>query len=60
MNTPNIRTIVHFGACEDEQSYVQAVGRTGRDGLQSNAVVLARKGGRQHINEAMIEYVNNV
>ena len=30
----NIRSIVHFGSCEDVEAYVQAIGRARRDGLQ--------------------------
>ena len=53
VDVPNIRS------CEDVEMYVQAVGRAGRDGNHSNAVVLVRKGGRQHINLQMREYIEN-
>ena len=46
-------TIIHFGCCEDAETYIQAVGGAGRDGLPSKDIVLSRKGVRQHINEHM-------
>ena len=29
VDVPNIRTVIHFGSCEDVEMYVQAVGRAG-------------------------------
>ena len=42
----DIRNTIHFGACEDVEMYmyVQAVGRAGRDGNTSTALLLTRKG----------------
>ena len=51
IDVPDVRTIIHFGCCEDVESYVQAVGRAGRDGQPSKAVIFSRKGGKQQINE---------
>ena len=50
---------MHFGVCEDIETYVQAVGRAGRDGKGSTAMLLVRKGGRQHVNEQMKVYCSN-
>ena len=55
----DIRTIIHFGASEDVESYVQAVGRAGRDGSQASAMLFVRKGGRQHINDQMKLFTDN-
>ena len=55
----DIRNIIHFGSCEDIEMYVQAVGRSGRDGNNSTALLLSRKGGRQHIGVPMKEYCDN-
>ena len=55
----DIRNIVHFGACEDVEMYVQAVGRAGRDGNNSTALLLTRKGAKQHISTSMKSYCNN-
>ena len=58
IDVPDIRSIVHFGSCEDTEAYVQAIGRAGRDGHQANALLLKRKG-RQHINQKMKDYCSN-
>ena len=50
VDVPNIRTILYFGSCKDVEMYEQAGGRAGRDGNHLNAIVLVRKGGRQHFN----------
>ena len=59
IDVPDIRTIIHFGCCEDVESYVQAVGRAGRDGKPSKAIIFARKGGKQYINKQMQDYCDN-
>lgn len=56
IDIPSIKTIIHFGCCEDFESYIQAVGRAGRDGKPSKAVMLSRKGGKQHIDKQMQDY----
>ena len=55
----NIRNIIHFGSCEDTEMYVQAVGRAGRDGNNSIALLLIHKGAKQHIGIAMKGYCDN-
>ena len=55
IDVPNIRTIIHFGSCEDIETYVQAIGRAGRDGLQANALLLTRKK-QLHVSKQMQEY----
>ena len=54
----DIRNIVHFGACEDVEMYVQAVGRAGRDVNNSTALFLTRKGAK-HVSTLMKSYCNN-
>ena len=55
IDVPNIQSVIHFGSCEDIETYVQAIGRAGRDGLQANALLLTRKK-QQHVNKQMQEY----
>ena len=55
----DIRNIIHFGSCEDIEMYVQAVGRAGRDGNNSTALLLTRKGTKQHIGVPMKTYCEN-
>ena len=45
VDVPNIHTVIRFGACDDEDVYVQAVGRAGRDGKVVTAILLVRKEG---------------
>jgi len=40
----NVHQIVHIGAPEDVESYIQATGRAGQDGAQSIAVLMQIKG----------------
>ena len=39
----NVRTIIHFGSCENVETYMY-VQATGCDGKASKAVILSRKG----------------
>ena len=39
LDCPDVRRIIHWGPLSDLESYIQEVGRAGRDGLQSTAVL---------------------
>ena len=39
VDCPNIRTILHWGASKSIDAYTQETGRSGRDGLQSRAIL---------------------
>ena len=56
VDCPDIRKIIHLGAPEDAESYIQATGRAGRDGKLSVAVLLKKKH-RHPLDRAMQEYV---
>ena len=58
VDCPDIRKIIHLGAPEDAESYIQATGRAGRDGKLSVAVLLKKKH-RHPLDRAMQEYVYN-
>ena len=55
---PDIRQIVHLGPPDDIEGYLQATGRAGRDGKQSEALLLNKKS-RHHIDQAMVDYASN-
>ena len=43
IDCPDIRQIVHLGPPDDIEGYLQATGRAGRDGKQSEALLLNKK-----------------
>ena len=48
IDIPDIRSIMHFGASEDVEMYVEAIGRAGRDSKQANALLFKMKRAKTH------------
>lgn len=60
IDCPDVRHIIHVGAPEDTEAYIQETGRAGRDGMQSTATLLLIKGAsRHHLDVNMKNYVAN-
>ena len=52
LDAPDIRQTIHWGPSSDIEAYVQETGRSGRDGLQSTAVLYLRPSDQQATDEA--------
>ena len=57
----DVRQVIHLGAPEDTDLYVQETGRAGRDGHPSLALLLKVKGRQRNreVDKSMMEYQNN-
>ena len=54
----DVRNIIHFGAPDDGESYIQETGRAGRDGLPALATLVCKKK-RRSMNDEIIAYIGN-
>jgi len=60
IDCPDVHQVLHFGAPDCVESYIQESGRAGRDDAQSVSILLIIKGESQHhIDNNMKEYVTN-
>lgn len=54
-----VRQVIHFGATDDIESYIQETGRGGRDGKPSLALLLKTRHCKRFADEEMKEYLDN-
>ena len=54
----DVREVIHLGAPEDTESYVQETGRAGRDGIAALALLL-RANSHYHVDKSITIYQNN-
>ena len=62
LDSPNIRHIVHWGPPADIETYLQEVGRSGRDGRSATAILFYQPTdfrGRPGVSESMRDYCIN-
>ena len=60
VDCPDVQRIIHFGIPEDIETYVQQVGRAGRNGKMSCCTMLVGQGVyKKHCNRDIISYCNN-
>ncbi|XP_028404069.1 putative ATP-dependent DNA helicase Q1 [Dendronephthya gigantea] len=59
VNIPNIRRIVNYGIPKDMESYVQGVGRGGRDGKDVIAIMYYKPYHLCHVDKVMRSFVKN-
>ena len=59
VNTQDVRKIIHYGVPHDLESYVQEVGRGGRDGKPCEAMLYYRPFHLAHCDEHMRSFVKN-
>lgn len=59
LDCPDVRQVLHWGAFNDIESYIQETGRCGRDGFTSNAVLFHSKADERIISPLMVNYCHN-
>lgn len=58
LDCPDVHQVIHWGTPNDPEQYVQEIGRGGRDGKKSNAVLMHGKLSR-HVKKEMKQYAEN-
>lgn len=59
VDCPDVRQVVTFGVPEDVETYIQQVGRAGRDMKQSLALLVKLPIGRHYTDNNMKDYIKN-
>lgn len=59
VDCPDVRFVIHVGSPDDIESYIQETGHAGRDGLQSEAILLNKKSSTRYSDKSMKSYISN-
>lgn len=59
LDCQDVRQVLHIGAPDDVESYIQETGRAGRDGLLSLATLVNKKTKKRTKSNEMLEYIDN-
>ena len=59
VNIPDVRFVVHWGACDSALQYWQEVGRAGRYGKEATSYMYATQSSMVHINDDMKNICND-
>ena len=60
VNPPNVHFVFNYGPPNDPETYLQEVGRGGRDGHVTHAVLFFKKGLNKNAEGAVIKYCENI
>ena len=56
IDSPDVRNVIHLGPPEDVESYIQHIGRAGRDGKQASALIFHGKQFKRHCENSILAY----
>lgn len=60
VNPPNVHFVFNYGPPNDPETYLQEVGRGGRDGHVTHAVLFFKKGLNKNAEGSVIKYCENI
>ncbi len=59
VDCPDVRQVITFGVPEDVETYIQQIGRSGRDGKPSLALLLKLPTSKKKVSKNMKDYGKN-